>query len=171
MPKMSKPITTTKVCTKCHVEQPVLSFYVNRNTKDGRATYCADCQKQASRQWTSDHADHVKARNAAAREKPGYKDRARRDMQRWWLTQYGITVEDYEAMLAGQNGVCAICHLPERYVDPRTGRPRRLAVDHDHKTHRVRGLLCGRCNRAIGQFADEHERLLRASEYLRAAAD
>jgi Recombination endonuclease VII len=55
--------------------------------------------------------------------------------------QLGITDADYQALLASQGGGCAICDHP-----PRT---RRLHVDHDHKTGKVRGLLCHRCNRAL----------------------
>jgi hypothetical protein len=54
---------------------------------------------------------------------------------------YGITVAQYDAILIHQNGVCAICQNP-----PKT---RRLHVDHDHKSGRVRGLLCFRCNRIL----------------------
>lgn len=55
---------------------------------------------------------------------------------------YGITVEEYENLLKEQNGVCAICANPP-------GK-RRLAVDHDHETGLVRGLLCSPCNTGIG---------------------
>lgn len=55
---------------------------------------------------------------------------------------YGITVQDYDRMLTRQRGVCAICLKPEKN--------RMLAVDHDHDTGRVRGLLCTTCNNALG---------------------
>lgn len=54
-------------------------------------------------------------------------------------TKFGITVADYDAMFKAQNGVCAVCGRP-----PKT---RRFAVDHNHSTHKVRGLLCSYCNR------------------------
>jgi hypothetical protein len=53
--------------------------------------------------------------------------------------KYGIDIETYERMLRAQDGVCAICRRPPKTV--------RLNVDHDHKTGRVRGLLCFRCNK------------------------
>jgi hypothetical protein len=64
---------------------------------------------------------------------------------------------DYEALLAAQGGVCALCGKP-----PKT---RRLSVDHDHKTGTVRGLLCFRCNRALPHYVSA-EWLLRAARYV-----
>lgn len=73
---------------------------------------------------------------------------------RWRLkAKYGITVEDYEQMLEEQQGVCAICRCAP------SGRFRRLSVDHDHKTGKVRGLLCDPCNRILGMVQDRVEHL------------
>lgn len=80
-------------------------------------------------------------------------------------SRYGITVEQYWEMYQAQGGVCAICLCPERMVLKRTGKLRRLCVDHDHMTNEVRALLCGPCNIAIGQLITS-ENCLRAAEYL-----
>jgi hypothetical protein len=69
-----------------------------------------------------------------------------------------ITETDYQAMLIKQHGTCAICSKP-------TGK-RRLDIDHDHDTGKVRGLLCLNCNRAIGLFNEDPHRLVSAIEYL-----
>ena len=83
------------------------------------------------------------------------------------LGRYGITAERFDEMLAEQGGGCAICRRPSKGNN--------LSVDHDHaccSTRKkscgkcVRGLLCEDCNRAIGMFEDDHERLKRALEYL-----
>ena len=73
---------------------------------------------------------------------------------------YGITIGEYEGLLAAQNGACAICK----------GGPfsRRLAVDHDHKTGLIRGLLCYPCNRGLPWFCDDPERLRGAAQYMEA---
>jgi hypothetical protein len=71
---------------------------------------------------------------------------------------YGISEDDYQAMLKAQGGVCAICERHQRY--------QRLCVDHCHKTNKVRGLLCTRCNRNIGRFYDSVRLLRRAADYL-----
>jgi len=70
---------------------------------------------------------------------------------------YGMSVEDYNGIVARQGNVCAICG---------NGREGRLHVDHDHETGAVRGLLCNRCNRAIGLFEDDPIILRRAIAYL-----
>lgn len=74
---------------------------------------------------------------------------------------FGITAAEYDRMYAAQGGVCKICGCHQRY--------QRLAVDHNHKTSAIRGLLCVMCNRGIGMFFDSPLRLIRAAEYLRQA--
>lgn len=78
-----------------------------------------------------------------------------RDMQK----KYGITMDDYQEMLADQEGKCACCG----------GEPgkRALAVDHDHKTGQVRDLLCDPCNVMLGMANDDQERLKAGMRYLR----
>lgn len=70
---------------------------------------------------------------------------------------YNITAVEYDKLLAFQDGACWICQHPPKRV--------RLAVDHDHKTGLIRGLLCAWCNRAIGQFRDNTERVRRVLQY------
>jgi hypothetical protein len=73
-------------------------------------------------------------------------------------SKYGISVEDYESMLESQGGVCAVCGD--------INSDRRLAVDHDHATGEVRGLLCTRCNVAIGFVMEDQDRIIKIQEYL-----
>lgn len=75
---------------------------------------------------------------------------------------YGITLEQYEQMLAEQSGRCAICgNFP-----PPSKRSNRLSVDHDHNTGEIRGLLCHRCNIAISGFEHQPELVFSAYAYL-----
>ena len=77
----------------------------------------------------------------------------------WHLKQvFGITLEDYNKLLSEQGGVCKICLGKDS--------DRMLAVDHCHTAGKIRGLLCQKCNRAIGQLDDSIERLKRAIIYL-----
>lgn len=82
---------------------------------------------------------------------------------------FGISLDDYNQMLAAQNGVCAICFRPERAS--RDGEILGLALDHDHNKDPKdrsghRGLLCGNCNKGIGKFEDTIEYLEAAIAYL-----
>ena len=79
---------------------------------------------------------------------------------------YNITLEEYEKILESQNGVCAICEQKETAVKRGTKEARMLAVDHCHSTGKVRGLLCTRCNTAIGHLEDSTELLRKAILYL-----
>lgn len=75
--------------------------------------------------------------------------------------RYGMTVAEFEEMERAQGGVCAICGRPET-----TRRLKRLSVDHDHDSGRVRGLLCNQCNTGIGLMGDDPDRLTAAAAYL-----
>jgi hypothetical protein len=75
--------------------------------------------------------------------------------------KYGITGEQYLALHKFQGGRCAICRRA-------TGRTRRLCVDHDHKTGKVRGLLCRPCNSMLGHLRDDPDAFRRAALYLEA---
>jgi hypothetical protein len=77
---------------------------------------------------------------------------------------YGITIEQYDEMLARQDGVCAICRGEETRT--MAGTVLALCVDHDHETGRVRGLLCHPCNMLLGFARDDEERLQAAVRYL-----
>jgi len=71
---------------------------------------------------------------------------------------YGITLADYGRMLKAQKGGCAICgQKPKK---------RALDIDHSHKTGRVRGALCHRCNRGLAYFRDDPARFKAAARYL-----
>ncbi len=77
---------------------------------------------------------------------------------------YGLTPEQYDAMLAAQNGVCLLCGDAPNPNGVRAAS--RLHVDHDHETGRVRALLCNHCNRGIGAFRDDPDLMQRASLYV-----
>ena len=78
---------------------------------------------------------------------------------------YGISLADYDAMLESQDGCCAICDEQENVVHS-NGKKYKLAIDHDHTTKKVRGLLCRQCNSGLGAFRDSTELLKKALEYL-----
>lgn len=84
-----------------------------------------------------------------------------RGERKYLLKWYGVTPEWYESKLLEQHGRCAICGTCKN------GSKKHLDVDHCHKTGKVRGLLCNRCNTGIGQLKDNEQILLSAISYLR----
>ena len=83
--------------------------------------------------------------------------------------RFGISLETFNEMKQIQNHVCAICGNPETAIDHRTKKLRDLAVDHCHTTGNIRGLLCTRCNTAIGLLQDDVDLLAKAISYLAGA--
>ncbi len=95
------------------------------------------------------------------------RERADESRRKWHFKKlYGITVEEYDALLARQGGVCAICGQGEPNAHGRTGKQFKLSVDHCHDSGRIRGLLCQKCNRAIGLLGDDVNLLHKAIDYL-----
>lgn len=78
--------------------------------------------------------------------------------------KFGISLEEYEILLERQGGTCALCTATTAALDGR-----KLAVDHCHTTGKVRGLLCGQHNTAIGSFKDDLVALQKAIDYLKGA--
>lgn len=74
--------------------------------------------------------------------------------------RFGISLNDYNKMFIDQGGCCSICKIPQSAL------PKSFAVDHDHITGAIRGLLCDNCNRALGQFKDNVNNLKLAIAYL-----
>lgn len=135
-----------KKCSSCQTIKPVGEFYASRRSRD---RYCKACRRER---------DRARAEKKAARRDP-MKDRESK-----LKANYGITLQQYDAMLEAQDGVCAICLAPEtRSV---YGELPRLVVDHNHATGRVRGLLCASCNGRLGAIDDEQYMLL-ARQYIR----
>ena len=135
-----------KTCSSCGEFKPAEAFAVRKSGRAGHlVAYCKVCNsaKQTAR----------KARDKSIYERVERPSKLRR--------QYGITVAEYDVMLANQQGKCAIC------FSPRPGsRTRHFHVDHCHQTGVVRGLLCHKCNRAIGLFEDDPNLLYNAASYL-----
>jgi hypothetical protein len=87
------------------------------------------------------------------------KAQKRASHARWILRTYGLTIEQYEALYEAQGGVCYLCQRA-------TGKTRRLAVDHDHATGYVRGLLCKPCNSMLAHLRDDPIAFMRSARYL-----
>jgi hypothetical protein len=138
----------TKKCKRCGEVKPITDFYLAAKGMPGRRPYCKACHS-------------VQRREAYA--KAGGKDVPYAVvLQR----EYGLTLADYNAMLRKQAHRCSVCRRPESIKSKSTGQPRRLAVDHDHVTGTVRGLLCHRCNILVWAFEDNHTSLRLIEKYI-----
>lgn len=141
-----------KRCTKCGEIKDRSEFHKSRDGNHGPILKprCKVCSTEQALQWFHDN-----------------KERNKENKHRWSLAKnYGLTPEDYLAMLESQGGACAICGEAETKEHGRTGTKFRLAVDHCHETGRIRGLLCQVCNRVIGLFQDDTDRHQKAINYL-----
>lgn len=106
----------------------------------------------------------MKNASRAKRQAGWSEERKERERRRrygnWLLRNYGLTIEDYDALYDAQGGKCKICG---------TSQPRGRGgfhVDHCHQTGIVRGLLCTTCNMMLGLAKDNKETLMKAIEYL-----
>ena len=90
-----------------------------------------------TKRWRDKHPGYISPGDDPARKRNHHLEK-----------KYGITAEQFDEMVAQQGGACAACGCVP--VPTEDGRTNKLHVDHDHKTNKVRGLLCGPCNRAIG---------------------
>lgn len=135
----------------------------------------AERVRENARLYYKKNADEIKAKAKAKRaQNPESSRRAvkkwqeqnpekhRRSYKNWHLKKkYGVTIEQYEAMLLQQGGVCAICKKP-----PVEGVC--LSVDHNHQTGEVRGLLHSSCNLGIGNFEEDPQLMRNAADYIEA---
>jgi hypothetical protein len=160
-----------KTCNKCGVAKPLESFYKAAGTRDGRRGDCKSCNLRAQheryiadpgpkkarvKRWQQAYPDRVNATQRLRRATPEGKRRQRADHLK---RKYGMTIEQYDAMLAAQGGGCFICgRLPRQDIS--------LHVDHDHSTGAIRGILCFCCNNALADFQEDRLLLQKAAEYL-----
>jgi hypothetical protein len=89
------------------------------------------------------------------------------DVNKHLMRKYGITLEEYNRMFEAQKGVCAICGKEEKTRRrKKSNENERLAVDHCHDTGVIRGLLCFKCNTAMGSLGDTQTHVMKVIHYL-----
>lgn len=171
----------TKLCPRCDQIKPWSEFYIDRK-RARPGTYCKLCAGEYKKaRYVPRTPVHAAVCGQCGGPMPsGRSSRPRRFCGRkclsdwhnaqqtrefrrdsWLRAKYGITLEAYGALLADQGGVCRLCGTPEK--DARHGV---LDVDHDHETGQIRGLLCHRCNWALGIMRDDLTWLRAAVAYL-----
>lgn len=151
-----------KVCEK-HPSRLVKALGMCGSCYDGHLKRTNPVYKRAAESKTTLWKEKNPEKWRVIRERRKAKEKNDPQIQRQKRNQqlkrtYGITVEQYESMLAAQNGVCAIC-----FRGPTGVRP--LHVDHCHRTGKVRGLLCHQCNWYLGTLDKDPETLVRLSVY------
>jgi hypothetical protein len=134
----------------------------DRRKAQARRHYLAHREEYLARARAQREADPARKK---AQDRARYKSKSE-EWRATGLRRYGLTIEEYDALLAAQGGCCAICGRTEA-----GGRHRRLHVDHDHGFAHgdkagVRGLLCTSCNMGLGRFKDDAVNLRRAADYL-----
>lgn len=158
--KSGHPTIVRRECAECGTA-------FTYEAKNGRRhAFCADCVTEHVRRHS---ARYNRRQSLAAENEPEFYVRLRAYRFRSNIRRYGITPEQYDALLSTQGGLCAICgDAPDANGK---GAYARLHIDHDHATGLVRGLLCGRCNQGLGYFRDSPDSLASAIKYLKKAKE
>lgn len=141
-------------CTRCRIAKENSQFYSCKRKVNGLASQCKECtNKYAKTEKRKEYNRLYSKKRTPARQKA---------QKKYTLKKYGISIEEYDGLVERQNGLCKICKSFKK------NRKKRLCVDHDHSTGKIRGLLCDKCNRGIGLLRDSQETLANAIEYLKA---
>lgn len=161
-----------KKCTKCGELKALCEYYrAGGNSRDGLRGDCIPCNlaakaerhrlnpepaRERTERWRQENPERYAANQKAFVASGGKKVADRRSHLK---RKYGMTLEEYDAMLEAQGGGCFICGRPPR-------EDISLHVDHDHSTGKVRGILCFCCNNALADFQDDPALLRKAAAYV-----
>lgn len=133
-------MTDTKTCYACKETKNLADFY---RRKDAHQKECKNCNRERKYKWHQSESGKLSSANTKLKRR------------------FGIDLDTYNEMLKKQDYKCLICGATESHGG------HRLAVDHDHETGQIRGLLCKSCNVGLGNFYDSTEKLLKAVDYLK----
>ncbi len=164
--------TTFKKCPNPNCNNPAItngllpttSFDKNKKRKDGLCCWCKDCVTKYHRRWYLNNREKLlklqkiwrdthkeeKKRRSKQYSETHMEEKRKRGRIYNLIKIHGLTDEEYNKMFDEQHGLCAICNKLETRVDKITSKICKLAVDHNHETGKIRGLLCGKCNRSLG---------------------
>lgn len=133
-----------KICCKCKESKEKIYFYKDKNSKDGFDYSCKLCRNNSFQEFKKTDRYKIKVRK-----------------QKWKEQNIDINYEKYQEMFKNQGGKCAICDVDGNQFG------KGMCVDHDHKTGKIRGLLCTDCNMGIGSLKDSIQILKKAVKYLK----
>lgn len=162
----------SKQCRVCGQWKPLDGFYRMAGMRDGHRNECKSCNLADKRRryqadpakyigmvarWQRANPDRVRD---TRRKRNAHPERKRKQRDAYYRRTFGISADDFDALLREQGGGCAICAcVPERAAS--------FHLDHDHLSGTIRGILCLSCNQGVGKFRDDAALLERAAEYVR----
>lgn len=155
---------STKICTKCGEDKPLAEFYKNR---ENLRPDCKSCGYKTNKVYRSTEQGRInkilatrrwkkteKGKQAALRYVNSTKGRAS-TLKKRIKYAYGLSIEAHAQLMEKAKNSCEICHSSAK-----------ICIDHDHKTGKIRGILCDLCNKGLGLFSDNAQFLSRAIRYL-----
>lgn len=139
----------TRVCKSCEAEKDISEFYFLNKERRYRLWECKPCKDaRTKRNYTLNESEKLRRRISAKAWAHANPEKIKAFSRKTRLKrEYGLTLEQYDAMVSRQGGRCALCDATEP-----GGRWPEWHVDHCHKTGKVRALLCAECNRHLGIF-------------------
>jgi hypothetical protein len=151
-----------KKCTKCGGQKPLSEFSKKHSTKDGLQSHCKTCCASNYANWLTKNPNKKQNITARALQWNANNKEKRKIIvqQNNYKKRYGLTAQQKQAMIEDQGGKCAICQS-----DLQTTH--NVCVDHCHKTNKVRGILCRKCNLGIGHLNDSIDILKSAQKYIK----
>jgi hypothetical protein len=156
--KRNKRIPDSKKCRRCSEVKPFRDFSAMKDSTDGLYSYCKPCKAAMVKDYTTRNGDEVRARARQRNATP----KGRLATRKANLKQsFRMTKAQFDKTWREQGKVCAICKVKRKRNE------KAFAVDHDHATDAIRGILCHDCNRALGLADDDRELLRAAAAYLR----
>jgi Recombination endonuclease VII len=132
----------TKHCGRCDRQRKLKFFSKSNNTPCGYSSWCKEC----NRNYDKENRERFRKRKE----------------KEWRLREYGVTPEEFKCLRKKQKNKCAVCK--RKFGRTRWTKPR---IDHCHLTKKKRGLLCNRCNMALGLLGDSKKIVSSALQYLR----
>jgi len=132
------PPLSTKICNKCKLQKPIDEFY--KRITGAIFSNCKDCQAKIQKEYRSSEKGKLAYKKKHLKEK------------------YNITLDGHKKLYIAQNGYCLICKELIPYSE--------MVTDHNHETGKVRGLLCGRCNRLLGYIEKTPDTAKSCFDYL-----
>jgi|ERR1035437_434713 hypothetical protein len=139
-------------CPKCKLEKEIDSFCKNKRKKSGYSSWCKDCNKIYLITWQISNKEKL-----MLDKKNWYIKNKDRILENSIIKKFGLSFEDRNKKIKLQKNKCAIC----KNIFSKTPH-----IDHNHKTGKIRELLCGFCNKGLGEFKDNVVFLKNAIIYL-----